>query len=64
VRESDCASRTLWQRLKQSVDAVLQGTTLAELVCESHGPAVSLFIPLEDVRSTSPSPNRHEAAHV
>jgi len=62
VRETDCASRTLWQRLKQSVDAVLSGTTLAELVCER--PPVSVFIPLEDVRGTSPSPHPHEAAHV
>jgi len=64
VRDADCASRTLWQRLKESVDAVLNGTTLAELVCEGGRPPVSMFIPLEDVRGTSPSPHRHEAAHV
>jgi Rrf2 family cysteine metabolism transcriptional repressor len=62
VRETDCASRTLWQRLKQSVDAVLSGTTLAELVCER--PPVSMFIPLEDVRDHSPGSHVHEAAHV
>jgi Rrf2 family protein len=50
VREADCASRTLWQRLKQSVDAVLSGTSLADLVCDR--PPVTVFIPL------------HEAAHV
>jgi Rrf2 family protein len=62
VRETDCASRTLWQRLKESVDAVLSGTTLADLVCDR--PPVTMFIPLEDVRGTSPSPTVHEAAHV
>ncbi len=62
VRETDCASRTLWQRLKQSVDAVLSGTSLAELVCER--PPVTMFIPLEDVRDHSSSAHLHEAAHV
>jgi Rrf2 family cysteine metabolism transcriptional repressor len=32
VREGDCASRGLWQRLKESIDAVLRQTTLAELI--------------------------------
>ncbi len=32
IREGECASRGLWQRLKQSIDAVLSQTTLAELV--------------------------------
>ena len=32
AREGDCASRGLWQRLKESVDAVLRQTTLAELL--------------------------------
>jgi Rrf2 family cysteine metabolism transcriptional repressor len=34
MREGDCASRALWQRLKQSIDAVLSATTLAELVAD------------------------------
>jgi Rrf2 family protein len=34
VREGDCASRGLWQRLKTSIDAVLSGTSLAELVVD------------------------------
>ena len=62
VREADCASRTLWQRLKQSVDAVLNGTTLADLVYER--PPVSMYIPLEDVRGAAPGAQLHEAAHV
>ncbi len=32
AREGDCASRGLWQRLKESIDAVLRQTTLAELI--------------------------------
>jgi Rrf2 family protein len=33
-REGECASRGLWLRLKQSIDAVLSQTTLAELVAD------------------------------
>ncbi|HEX3606380.1 MAG TPA: RrF2 family transcriptional regulator [Candidatus Dormibacteraeota bacterium] len=62
VRETDCASRTLWQRLKESVDAVLSGTTLEDLVCDR--PPVAVPIPLEDVRDHSPGTHVHEAAHV
>jgi DNA-binding IscR family transcriptional regulator len=32
VREGECASRGLWQRLKESIDAVLRQTNLAELI--------------------------------
>jgi Rrf2 family cysteine metabolism transcriptional repressor len=32
AREGECASRGLWQRLKESIDAVLRQTTLAELI--------------------------------
>ena len=32
AREGDCASRGLWMRLKESIDAVLRQTTLAELI--------------------------------
>jgi Rrf2 family protein len=34
IREGECASRPLWQRLKRSIDAVLSQTTLAELVAD------------------------------
>jgi Rrf2 family protein len=34
LRENECASRGLWQRLKVSIDAVLSSTTLAELVAD------------------------------
>ena len=34
LREGDCASRGLWQRLKRSIDAVLSHTTIAELVAD------------------------------
>ena len=68
VREGDCASRALWQRLKESIDAVLSGTSLADLVAD-HALAAS-FAPAEagcedddpfDAAPRSPSP---EVAHV
>ena len=34
VREGDCASRSLWQRLKTSIDLVLSTTSLEELVAD------------------------------
>jgi len=34
MREGECASRPLWRRLKQSIDAVLSATTLEELVAD------------------------------
>ena len=34
IREGECASRGLWQRLKKSIDAVLSQTTLAELIAD------------------------------
>lgn len=40
VREGECASRPLWQRLKESIDSVLSATTLAELVGD-HGLAAA-----------------------
>ncbi len=45
VREGDCASRSLWQRLKVSIDAVLSGTSLADLVAD-HA-LVSAFAPAD-----------------
>jgi Rrf2 family transcriptional regulator, cysteine metabolism repressor len=32
IREGECASRGLWQRLKESIDSVLSQTTLADLL--------------------------------
>ena len=40
-RENDCASRSLWARLKRSIDAVLNETTLADLVAD-HALVVAL----------------------
>ena len=34
LREGECASRGLWQKLKRSIDAVLSQTTIAELVAD------------------------------
>ena len=74
VRETDCASRSLWARLKQSIDAVLQATTLAELVAD-HGLVEALApagddgddeLCLEPLRrpATPASPSRTEAIHA
>ncbi len=43
MREGECASRPLWQRLKQSIDAVLSATTLEELVADHN--LVDAFAP-------------------
>lgn len=37
VRESACLSRTVWQRVKQSVDGVLNSMTLADLCSTGPG---------------------------
>ena len=58
VREADCASRSLWQRLKQSIDAVLSSTTLAELVADHR--LVEVLAPL----APDPADRLTEAAHV
>jgi len=50
AREGDCASRALWARLKESIDAVLSGTTLADLVADSS--LVDAFTPLPLGEST------------
>jgi Rrf2 family protein len=34
IREGECASRPLWQRLKQSIDHVLSQTTLADMISD------------------------------
>jgi Rrf2 family transcriptional regulator, cysteine metabolism repressor len=34
IREGQCASRSLWQRLKQSIDSVLSETSLADLLAD------------------------------
>lgn len=47
VREADCASRSLWQRLKASIDSVLAATTLADLVADHH--LASAFAPTEGI---------------
>lgn len=44
AREGDCASRTLWLRLKRSIDSVLRETTLAELIADRS--LVDMLVPL------------------
>jgi len=45
LREGDCASRPLWQRLKESIDSVLRATTLAELVADQR--LMTAFAPMD-----------------
>ena len=47
LREGDCASRSLWQRLKQSIDSVLSATTLADLVADRSLAAAFAPAPVE-----------------
>ena len=62
IREGDCASQPLWQRLKASIDAVLSPTTLAELVADHT--LVQSFAPLPLVASGMGRPVTKEVAHV
>lgn len=52
LRETDCASRSLWKRLKDSIDAVLSATTLAELVADHR--LAAAFAPLPEPPPTTP----------
>jgi Rrf2 family transcriptional regulator, cysteine metabolism repressor len=64
LRETDCASRSLWQRLKQSIDSVLCATTLAELVADrrlmgAFAPAQEPVGEEEDALCFTPAEPRH-----
>jgi len=62
VREGDCASQTLWRRLKASIDAVLSETTLQELVADRA--LADSFIPLPLLSERAGRAVAHEVAHV
>ncbi len=51
IREGECASRALWQRLKRSIDAVLSQTTLAELVTDHS--LIDSIAPVDEAAQTS-----------
>lgn len=50
TREPVCLSRSVWQRVKESVDSVLDSITLADLCAPGGDYAVPAFVPIEDVR--------------
>jgi Rrf2 family protein len=50
VRESACLSRSVWQRVKESVDNVLDSITLADLCAFPSADSVPAFVALQDVR--------------
>ena len=50
TREPVCLSRSVWARVKESVDHVLDSITLAELCTPTSEDAVPAFVPLEEVR--------------
>jgi Rrf2 family cysteine metabolism transcriptional repressor len=50
VREGECASRGLWQRLKESIDSVLRQTTLAELIHDQS--LLAAMAPADDISET------------
>jgi Rrf2 family protein len=62
VREGDCASQTLWRRLKASIDDVLSQTTLQELV--SDHALVDGFAPLPLLAGGIGRRVAQEVAHV
>jgi Rrf2 family cysteine metabolism transcriptional repressor len=65
VREGDCASRALWQRLKASIDMVLSTTSLAELVADHS--LVKALAPCDDepcADDAIPAAQRLEVANV
>jgi Rrf2 family cysteine metabolism transcriptional repressor len=50
TREPVCLSRSVWQRVKESVDSVLDSITLADLCTSSSDDTVPAFVPLSDVQ--------------
>ncbi len=50
VREPVCLSRSVWQRVKQSVDQVLDSITLAELCSTGDEHGVPAFVSIGDNR--------------
>ena len=63
IREGECASQPLWQRLKRSIDAVLSQTTLEELVADHS--LVEGFAPLRvEGGRLGHQVAREEVAHV
>ena len=48
AREGECASRGLWQRLKQSIEVVLRETSLAELIHDRS--LIDAMAPADDLR--------------
>ena len=51
IREPVCLSRSVWQRVKQSVDQVLDSITLAELCSGGDEHGVPAFVSIGDNRS-------------
>jgi Rrf2 family cysteine metabolism transcriptional repressor len=60
IREGTCASQGLWRRLKDSIDAVLSQTSLAELVADHS--LVDSFAPLPE--APRPSESRSKQREV
>jgi len=50
VRESACLSKSVWQRVKHSVDEVLDSITLADLCATS----IDVFIPVAEIAKVDP----------
>ena len=53
AREGECASRGLWQRLKDSIDTVLREATLAELIHDTS--LLSAIAPAGDAPEGRPA---------
>ena len=50
TREPVCLSRSVWLRVKESVDNVLDSITLADLCTSPNDDSVPAFVPVDEVR--------------
>jgi Rrf2 family protein len=63
VRESVCLSRSVWARVKESVDQVLDSMTLADLCSGANAPDGG-FVPVEQVSKKAGSTRNQNSCFV
>jgi Rrf2 family transcriptional regulator, cysteine metabolism repressor len=65
TRESACLSRDLWARVQKAILAVLDSTTLDDLlISDALQHAAAQFVPLETVSASLTLPRKGEFAHA
>ncbi|MEA2639896.1 MAG: Rrf2 family transcriptional regulator, cysteine metabolism repressor [Chloroflexota bacterium] len=50
IRDTDCLSRSVWQRVKAGVDQVLDSMTLGDLTVLAQGHGGTAFVPISDLK--------------